>query len=302
MNRVAPAFAAFALAIAVSLSPDGAMASIFQAHKSPAADPAAVQSAADIQRAIDEERYLDAHTMIEEALVSGTKDPMILILAGELGLAQKDYAGAFSRFSAIEKVPTVQARALQGEGIALAGQGRSKEAIEKLRAAVAADPAAWRAWNALGQEFDDTQDWQAADGAYQHALAASNDPAIVLNNRGFSRLLQRRLEEAVDDFVAALEKRPGLEIARTNLRLAMAMRGEYDRATAGGVAEDRAAVLNNAGFAAILRGDYDRAEELLREAIKAKGEYYGRASANLELAEALKAHAAPPTKIAADAH
>src|SRR5262249_4650190 len=114
-------------------------------------------------------------------------------------------------------------------------------------------------------------------------------------------LLQRRLDDAVADLVTALEKRPGLEIARTNLRLAMGMRGDYDRATAGG-ANDHAVVLNNAGFAAILRGDYARAEELLQEAIKSKGQYYGRATANLELAKVLKARAAPQGKLADASH
>jgi ATP/maltotriose-dependent transcriptional regulator MalT len=98
---------------------------------------------------------------------------------------------------------------------------------------------------------------------------------------------QSRLDEAILDFVAALQKKPDLASARNNLRLAMAMKGEYDRAINGAAATDRAAVLNNAGYAAMLRGDYTKAKDLLTQAMKAKGEYYAIAAANLEMTQNL---------------
>jgi Flp pilus assembly protein TadD len=52
--------------------------------------------------------------------------------------------------------------------------------------------------------------------------------------------------------------------------------------------DDHAAALNNAGFAAILRGDYVQAENLLQLAMKAKGTFYARAAANLQLAQGLQ--------------
>jgi hypothetical protein len=39
----------------------------------------------------------------------------------------------------------------------------------------------------------------------------------------------------------------------------------------------------------MLRGDYAQAESLFEKAIKAKGEYYARASENLQMARDLKA-------------
>jgi len=109
----------------------------------------------------------------------------------------------------------------------------------------------------------------------------------VLNNRGFSRLSQKNPELAIPDFVAALQKKPDLTAARNNLRLAMSMQGEYDRAIKGAAATDQAAVLNNAGFAAMLRGDYGKAKELLTQAMKMKGGYYALAAANLEMTQNL---------------
>ena len=148
---------------------------------------------------------------------------------------------------------------------------------------------AWRAWNALGAEYDLRQDWAGAAQAYDQAIATSGGAAIVLNNRGYSRLLQHRPDEAAPDFVAALQKKPDLAAARTNLRLALAMKGDYVRATAAGVSDDEATLLNNAGFAAALRGDYAKAKELLDRAMKARSEYYGRASENLDVVRGLSA-------------
>jgi Flp pilus assembly protein TadD len=161
-----------------------------------------------------------------------------------------------------------------------------------LKEAVEANPSGWRAWNALAGEWDSRRDWTQSEAAYGKALTLSKGAAQVLNNRGYSRMLQGRLDEAVTDLVAALAKDPGMAAARTNLRLAMAMRGEYDQALAGAASDGQPAALNNAGFAAMMRGDYDRAVALFEQAMQSKGEYYARASANLQMARGLKAQGA----------
>jgi len=166
---------------------------------------------------------------------------------------------------------------------------RSDEALAVLQEAVATDSSAWRTWNALGGEWDKRREWTRAEEAYGHALKLSHDAAPALNNRGYSRLLQGRLDDAVVDLVAALRKDPALAPARTNLRLAMAMRGEYDQAMAGAGSDNPSAALNNAGFAAMMRGEYDRAIDLFQKSMESKGEFYARASANLQVARSLKA-------------
>jgi Tfp pilus assembly protein PilF len=67
----------------------------------------------------------------------------------------------------------------------------------------------------------------------------------------------------------------------------MSMQGEYERAVNGAVAADQAVVLNNAGYAAMLRGDYDKAKDLFTRAMKVKGGYYAMAAANLEKTQSL---------------
>jgi Flp pilus assembly protein TadD len=263
------------------------------AVSSPSNDPSATakivsdESISDIQHALDEQRYVDAGNLLNQTLVGGSQDPRIVLLVGELSLARSNYSDALASFVSVEANSVVRAQALQGEGIALSNLGRSNEARAALQKAVAEDPSLWRAWNALGTEFDRQRDWTRAEAAYDHALSNSDSAAIALNNRGFSLLLQKRLDEASADFVAALQKKPDLASARTNLRLAIAMKGDYDHAVAGGSQDAQAALFNNAGVAAMLHGDYAQADKLFGQAIKAKGEYYARAAANLELTHAL---------------
>lgn len=240
-----------------------------------------------IQTAFDDQRYLDAGKILDQALLVSSDDPRLTYWAGELNLARGRYEDALVNFTRVKTDPKMHTLALAGEGITLAKLGRSLEAIASLQAAVGEDPKAWRAWNALGSEYDRRHDWANAEAAYSHAISASDGAAIVLNNRGFSRLSQKKLDLAIPDFVAALQKKPDLAPARANLRLAMAMQGEYERAINGAVAADQATALNNAGYAAMLRGDYDKAKDLFTRAMKAKGGYYSLAAANLEKSQSL---------------
>lgn len=244
---------------------------------------------AEIRRAIDEQRLLDAGRMIDEAMLGGVTDPRLSLLGGDLNLARKRYNVALTSYRMAEGSSDTRAQSLQGQGLALALLGRSNEALEMLKRAVAEDPKAWRAWSALGAQHDARADWTAAEAAYAQAMANSGGAPQVLNNRGYSRLLQSRRDEAVADLVAALQKKPDLTEARTNLRVALAMGGDYERAISGASADERAALLNNAGFAAGIRGDYAKAEELLNQALKVKSEYYARASENLKIVRALAA-------------
>lgn len=266
------------------------------AAKGPSADTKRSDAAQveDIQAAISEQRYVDAGRLIDHALLSGVKNPMLIIHSGELNLVRGRHELALGVFRQASRYPEVEARAQQGIGLTLSLLGRSDEALGMLERAVATDAGAWRAWNAIGGEYDRRRDWSKAEAAYAMAVIGSGGTAIVLNNRGFSRLLQGRLDDAVNDLVAALEKQPGLSAARTNLRLAMGLKGDYSRALASGPQEDRAALLNNVGYAALLRGDQAQAQLFFNQAMAAKGQYYSRAANNLETATGLEARPSVP--------
>ncbi len=288
MTRLKAATVVFAVTANIALllaSP--AQAGLF--GSSDATPPALADGViSQIQQALDDQRYVDAGSLLDRALISGGSDPRLELLAGNLNLARGRYDIALASFKRVDTQPNLRARALEGEGIALSLLGRTEEAQPVLEAAVSANPEAWHAWNALGVIYDRHHDWPRAGAAYEHAMAASGSAPQVLNNRGFSRLSQNRLDDATADFVAALQKKSDFSPARNNLRLAIAMKGDYSRATEGASATDRASVLNNAGFAAMARGDYSAAENLLGQAIQAKGEYYSLAAANLERVRGLQ--------------
>jgi len=245
-----------------------------------------------VRLALSESRFNDAGRMLDEALGAGMNDPRLILLSGELHLARGRDDAAIRSFTAAEASPLLAAQAAAGRGIALSHLGRSDDALAALVKATTADATLWRAWNALGVEYDRRKDWQKAESAYEAALRQPQASAQVLNNRGYSRLLQGRSEEAASDFVAALRKDPALVQARTNLRLALAMRGDYDKATSVSASENEAALLNNAGFVALMRGDLDVAEALFSKAVAAKGEFYERANENLAVTRSLKQAAA----------
>src|SRR5580704_14582338 len=88
----------FALAIGVALLSAGpAQAGWFGEADAP---PPSVgdRPIAQIQQALDDQRYLDAGTLLDRALISGKADPRLALLAGELNLARGRYDVALASF------------------------------------------------------------------------------------------------------------------------------------------------------------------------------------------------------------
>jgi len=291
-RRLAAPFCLAAALASVTSAPASPFGHLLGKPASHKADPTIGASAlADqVRLALDERRYVDAAGLIEKAKVDNIHSPRLSVLDGELLLARGQLADSLTMFRSVASDPVERPMALEGEGLALSLLGKSDEALADLKQATVLDKSLWRAWNGLGREYDMRKDWKLSQAAYTQALAAPGaNAAIVLNNRGYSHLLQKQNELASADFVAALEKDPALVAARTNLRLTMAIEGHYDRASVTGLGDDRAAVLNNVGLAAAIRGDYNEASKLLNAAIEAKGKYYERASDNLQLTKELQA-------------
>ena len=295
MNR----FATAALGLVIAFAPLArAAAQTSPQARGPAATPSAARSAAAeagiamIRDAITELRFMDAERLLDEAAASQVKDDRLTLLAGELELARHQLKPALAAFDELEAraktvAPATLIQARTERGITLSLLGRSDDAIRVLTVVTQSDPTQWRAWNALGSEYDARRAWDQAEAAYAHAMEASNGAALVLNNRGYSRLLQKRYDESAADLVAALNQRPDFPEARANLRIVLAMKGDFARAIQGGGDQDQATLLNNAGFAAAMQGDYARAEELLHRALRLRSTYYEKAGENLKVVSAL---------------
>lgn len=255
------------------------------------AEPAAAVDLNALEVALENRRLVQARTMIEQAAQSPQQgqqqNPRFQLLRAEylLALGQLEQA-------VVELQPLLNgkegARAAQGLGLALLRQRKAAGAVEALTAAVRQNSLLWRAWSALGVAHDQLGQWAQAEAAYAQALAAQSGAAEVHSNRGYSRLLQNRAEEAVADLELAASLLPENETVRTNLQLAQALAGRYGAALAAPTAQSpgaQARALNTVGYAALLRGDRETARALLSRALEASDVYYARAANNLALVD-----------------
>ena len=112
-------------------------------------------------------------------------------------------------------------------------------------------------------------------------MTANPKAAAVYNNRGVSRLIRHDYEGAAKDFSQALGINPAMETARGNLRVALAWQGRYVEALVGVNAKEAPVVLNNLGYLALKRGDYEGAEAYLAQAMQLSPAYYAKAAENL---------------------
>ncbi len=240
------------------------------------------------ETALAEESYDAARQKFGRVIVSHPENARARLGLAEVHLAIGRLDQSLSTFKSLEEEPSVRARALQGVGLGLLFKGNVEEAAGKLEQAVDEDPSLWRAWNALGRAYDLQNEWKRASESYAKALAAKPGSAIVLNNTGASLLMQKEYARAAEAFSKALQLQPDFEQAETNLRLALAWQGRYRQAVAGASRRELPSILNNVGYVAILRGDYERAEALLNQAMEASPSFNDKAWENIRYLETIK--------------
>jgi Flp pilus assembly protein TadD len=245
-----------------------------------------------VKALIDNGQLQVARDALQQLRAQQPENLEVAFLLGEVLLRLHDPAAALGHYEAAAALPEKRPSALQGAGIALLQLGRPDEAAPKLQEATAADASLWRALNALARIYDSRHDWAAAESTYRSAIAASPKQAILFNNLGMSYLLQHRFDEAIAQFREAVTLDPGLKQARKNMRMAYALQGRYVEALAGVPEKDLPDELNNVGYAAMLRGEYDAARAYLSRAIEMSPAYHRQASANLEQLEGLVSLAA----------
>ena len=132
------------------------------------------------------------------------------------------------------------------------------------------------------------QQWDRSVLAYRAALEIQPNSAVLHNNLGFSFVLQNRPADAAAEFVIALKRDPQLAVARANLRLALAAQGRYEEALIDVPKDEYARALNNAGFVAMMRGDYAQAESYLSRAMENSPAFNEVASRNLNHLQQMK--------------
>ena len=235
------------------------------------------------EQALQQERLGDAQRIVERVIYHDEDNARAFFILAEVHLAQGHYQRAAEEFEQLAVVPELSAGAVQGQGLAQLMRGQIGQARTKLLQAVEMDPTLWRAWNALGYGYDLDRNWQASAESYSKALEHNSKSAFVYNNRGYSYLMQGRYDDALADLGTALRLDSTLDLAKANMRLALAWKGNYALAMTGMREEEKATVLNNIGFVALMRHDYETAETYLTQAVESDASLNQTARRNLAL-------------------
>lgn len=245
------------------------------------------ETVADADRAIESRDYQRAYDILRQHLVLDPTNEAAKISLARTYLGRNEGLNAQTILDSLsdetKEIPRVQML----RGLALLVQGQRAEATVQLESALASDPSLWQSANGLGLIHDFDKRWDEAEASYKRALETKSDSAVVHNNLGYSYLLQGRVDEAATAFTTSLTYEPNRKVARSNLRLALAAKGRYTDAIAGTERSGLPQVLNNIGYVAMLRGDYESADVFLHRAINESPVFYDTAEQNLERLQTL---------------
>lgn len=188
-----------------------------------------LQSAAEHQRA---GRLAEAEPIYRRVLKSHPRNTDALYLLGLLTQATGRFAESAELFQrAVHENPR-SAKYLVNLGLCLGGMGlgRTSEALDALRAAVAIDPDIPAAWSNLGNEFLHDLNFEQAIDAYQRALRLKPDFADAQLNLGAAfQETEPTLQPAIAAYERAILLQPDFATAHWNLGFALLLTGDYTR-------------------------------------------------------------------------
>ncbi len=213
---------------------------------------------------------------------TGEVDPELKIarcqyLGMDLASARDQYQSAYDDTGSVD--------ALKGLALTELRAGRTERALKLLQQADDLAPASdVRVLNAIGYANDLIGNYGDAEAAFLRAGELHPDEGGAFNNLGMSYLRQDRYDEAVNAFQIALNRDPALTIARLNLRIALATRGDFATALSGASDAEQATVLNSAGAHAFAEGDLETAEWMFQRALDINPTFYPSAYENLQRA------------------
>lgn len=240
----------------------------------------------EARHALEVGRLDQARTMIAAAIASGQGGEPVERLLADLAFASGKPAEALVRYEDLLARSPTDTHLLERAATSAAKLGDVVRAESYAKRATLTSEPSWRAWNVLGAMGDLRKDFEAADLAYNRALAVAPDQPELLNNIGWSHLLRGDWAGAIPSLTRAVELRPDMRRAANNLELASAAISENLPSRKAGESDVAwAARLNDAGIAAEMRGEQARAVAAFSQALEARGVWYERAANNLKAAE-----------------
>jgi Flp pilus assembly protein TadD len=234
-------------------------------------------------KAVDAGRVEQARLMVARAMADGAVGPNVDRLLGDIAFAGGNYAEALARYRQLAHGKSSDSVLCERAGIAAIKIRDLAAASALIDCATKTPSASARAWNARGVLADLNKDWKTADESYARAETLAPADAGIVNNRGWSMLLRGDWTSAQSCFAHAAELDPKSTRIRNNLELvSAAIAAELPKRMPGESDMDWAERLNDAGVAAELLGEKERAIAAFTQALHASGAWYSRAANNLQ--------------------
>jgi tetratricopeptide (TPR) repeat protein len=126
--------------------------------------------------------------------------------------------------------------------------------------------------------LDQLQYWKNSETLFRHTVAVTKGNQIAYYNLGEYCFTQGQLDEAIDDYLKAIQIRPSYDDALNNLGAALAVKGELDEAIAR-IREsihyrpDKADAYYNLGNVFVMQHKLDEAASAYTEALRLKPDY-----------------------------
>lgn len=226
-----------------------------------------------------------------------SKDPKAMIGLAETRLASGDLREADRLFLMADRIGDHSApRSQQGQGLIALRRGQLSASVNRLKQAVDGDPGLWRSWIGLARAYLQQGDLTASASALSQAEHHAPGNPSMLNDLGVFHLSRQDTAQAKSYFEKAQLAGLDHDYVRANIRIATAMAGQYEAAIAGVTQDALPDALNNAGYAAILNGDLEMADTLLRRAVEISPVYHVAAMANLDLLNQVSTTRNAPTQ------
>jgi tetratricopeptide (TPR) repeat protein len=167
---------------------------------------------------LSQHREAEAASEFALALAGSMPDPQAHALLAELLLDQQQYAAAIDHYRAYLQTAPSDAQGFGNLGIALASANRPVEAVVAFRRAAELQPGNASAHENLARMLVETGDAAGAAAAAQQALALTPASAAAHDLLGQALVAQRRIPEAREHFLRALQIDPSFPDAREHLR------------------------------------------------------------------------------------
>jgi Flp pilus assembly protein TadD len=238
---------------------------------------------AQAAHAIHVGRLNEARLIIARSVAAGADGAAVGHLIADLAFASGRYDEALKEYQALARTGERSTELCENGATAALKLGRTSDATAFAICARSSGTPSWRAWNICGVLADLTGDWASADDCYAKAIEAAPGRPEALNNLGWSRLLRGDWSGAVPYFRKAAAADPQSRRISNNLDLAQAaLAANLPGRRPGETYRQWAERLNDAGVAADLLGERQRAISAFTQALYASGQWYSRAAGNLQ--------------------